>query len=415
MTRLLSSTYRKLMLAVFTVALSGVFTALPTSAEAATPASHTACGSWIRMIDISSNNRHPIDFSKLPKAGIAGMYIKNSEATNYVNPFWKQDVAQAVKYGIPYGSYYFAQPGKTDPVASAKFFVKNGGALGQFPPALDLEVTKLNPEQTAKWALTWLQSVQALSGRKPIIYVGYYFPASQYGFLAPYDLWLPAYPNGYKPVTNVCTLPLPKTPAPWAARGWSIWQYSSIGHPGGMYSNTDMSAAEAVWFSKWTGTGIQPPTPGVNKYPQPIYAVESHGAKVVQIQRILIGQKLLAKGSADGVYGEQTKAAVKKWQAKIGVKADGMWSAATETATRYYLKNHTPKPTPVSAPVLKIGSVNYTAVRNLQGLLNKHGARISVDGVFGKGTDKALRTFQKSHHLPVTGVTTQATWVALWK
>jgi lysozyme len=412
----LSNIYRRLILSAMTVVMSGLFTILPVvTAEAATPP-QSSCQNWVRVIDISSNNSHPINFRAVQKAGIAGVYVKNSERVDYVNPYFKQDIAGAKAAGIPFGAYYFAQPHINNAISAARFFVANGGGIGQLPPALDLEVTKLKPYDTAVWALTWLQEVQRLSGRKPIIYVGYYFPASQYKILAPYDLWLPAYSNGYKPVINVCTVAQPKVPAPWVSRGWSMWQFTSVAHPSGMgRSNTDLSAAEASWFSKWTGTGILPPTPGVNKYPQPIYAFESHGIKVSQIQRILINHKLLPKGSVDGVYGPMTKAAVKKWQAIIGVKADGMWSAATETASRYYLKNHTQMPSPITTPVLKIGVVNHSAVVSAQQLLNKHGAKIGVDGQFGKQTDTAVRNFQRSHKLPVNGVITTPVWKALWK
>ena len=407
-----SNIYRRLMLAVMTVAFSGLFTILPAvEAEAA----QSKCGTWIRVVDISSNNIHPIDFKKLNKAGVAGVYIKNSENTNYVNPFFKPDVAAVTKAGIPFGTYYFAQPGKSDPIASARFYVKSGGALGQFPPALDLEVTTISPLATGKWAVSFMQEVERLSKRKPIIYVGANFGASLYPPLKQWDLWLPAYPNGYKPAPNVCALPMPRIPAPWAGKGWIMWQYTSSATPQGIHGRVDMNATESAWFNKWTGTGVLPPTPGVNRYPQPIYAIESHGTKVVAIQRLLVNQKLLPKSGIDGVYGEQTKAAVKKWQAIIKVKVDGMWSTATDVATRYYLKHHIPKPTPISAPVLKLGVKNYSAVRSLQGLLNKHGAQIAVDGAFGPKTDKAVRAFQKSHKLPVNGVVNNPVWIALWK
>jgi lysozyme len=304
-----------------------------------TPASAlTPCASWLNVVDFSSNNAHPIDWAKLAKANIAGVYVKNSEAADYVNPFWAQDIANAQKVGIPYGGYYFAQPGKVDPVVSAKYFVANKGYLGQLPPALDLEVTKLSPEATARWALLWLQTVQQLSGRKPIIYVGYYFPASQYPFLAPYDLWLPAYPNGYKPAGNVCLLPLPKVPNPWRTTGWQMWQFTSIAHPNGTRSKTDLSVAVASWFAKWTGAGMQPST-NPNKPAAPLYSTGSHGTKVLEIQRLLISKGLLPKGSDDGIFGIITKRALEKWQVTIGIKGDGMWSADTQKASDFYLKN----------------------------------------------------------------------------
>jgi lysozyme len=308
--------------------------AISTPAHAAT----VSCDSWVRVVDVSSNNIHPIKWQNLTKARVAGAYIKNSENTNYVNPFWKSDTAQAQKAGIPYGGYYFAQPGLSDPIASARFFVNNGGHKGQLPPALDLEVTKLKPYDTAVWSLKWLQEVQRLSGRKPIIYVGYYFPASQYKILAPYDLWLPAYSSGYKPVTNVCTLARPKIPNPWATTGWQMWQFTSVATFPGVSGRQDMSVALPSWFSKWTGAGIQP-NKDPNKPGAPLYSYDSHGTKVKQIQRLLISRKLLPAGSDDGVFGIQTKTAVRKWQATIGVVADGMWSVATQTASDYYVKN----------------------------------------------------------------------------
>jgi len=306
------------------------------SVALAQPASASPCASWVQFVDISSNNAHPFDWKAMEKAGVAGVYIKNSEGTSYVNGFWNSDVAASVKYGLPYGGYYFARPGRTDAVASARYFVDNGGTKGQLPPALDLEVTKLSPEATARWALLWLQTVQQLSGRKPIIYVGYYFPASQFSFFAPYDLWLPAYPNGYKPVKNVCVLPLPKVPAPWVNIGWQAWQFTSVGLPAGTHNHTDISVALPDWFEKWTGAGILPPS-DTNKIPVPLYSTGSHGVKVTQIQTILVKYGYLPKGSADGWFGVQTKAALEKYQQRLGIKGDGAWAAATQTASDYFI------------------------------------------------------------------------------
>ena len=335
MKTLLSSAYRRISLALLTVVASGLFTILPSGeAEAAT---QSACPTWLRVIDISSNNIHPIDWLKVVKGGVAGAYIKNTEAANYVNPDFTKDAANATRAGVPWGVYHFARPGLADPVVSAKFFVKNGGGQGQLPPALDLEVSKLGPAATAQWALTWLQTVQQLTGRRPIIYVGYYFPASQYGFLAPYDLWLPAYSNGYKPATNVCTIARPKVPAPWRNTGWVMWQFTSVATPSGLHGHIDLSAAEISWFSKWTGAGYQPS--GNGKPAAPLYSYLSHGTKVVEIQNLLISKNLLPKGTADGVFGVQTKRALEQWQVKIGVKGDGVWSVDTQAASDFYLKH----------------------------------------------------------------------------
>jgi len=312
--------------------LSGAFAVIPSGA---TTTNTTDCSSWIRLIDVSSNNVHPIGWQELVKSGIAGVYIKNSDGINYVNNYWKSDANAAQKAGMPWGSYYFAQPLFTNPVQAANFFVKSGGANGQLPPALDLERDAATPTATVKWALAWLDRVRYLTNRTPIIYTGAFQPWSASPAFSAFDLWLPAYPLGYAQVKNVCALLRPSLPASWKSTGWTIWQYTSVGHPAGTGNNTDVSVALTSWWQKWTGAGTVTTKSG-NVIPA--YSTGSYGAKVSEIQRLLVAHKLLAK--VDGVFGITTKHAVEAWQAIIGVTADGVWSVATQTASDFYLKNH---------------------------------------------------------------------------
>lgn len=298
-----------------------------------------AKANWVSIIDVSSNNVHPIGWGKLLVAGVAGAYIKNSDGYHYINPYWAADTKAATKAGIPYGNYYFAQPKTTDPTLAANFFVKSGGASGQLPPALDLEVEGKSPAATAQWAVTWLNRVRYLTNRTPIIYTGAFQPWSSSLLFKGWTLWLPAYPLGYKKVTSVCTLPLPVLPAAWRGVGWSMWQYTSVARLPGTKNPNDVSVAVAAWFARWTGAGVQPPQPGINKIPTPLYTSGSYGVKVVAIQKVLITAGLLPAGSADGYFGRTTKIALEKWQKTIGVQADGEWSAATQTASSFYLSH----------------------------------------------------------------------------
>jgi peptidoglycan hydrolase-like protein with peptidoglycan-binding domain len=52
-------------------------------------------------------------------------------------------------------------------------------------------------------------------------------------------------------------------------------------------------------------------------------------------------------------------------------------------------------------------------VKRMQTLLNTFGHQLKVDGIFGSGTDKAVRSFQKSHRLTVDGICGPKTWAAL--
>jgi len=317
------------IIVAFVMGLSSVFLQISTASAATTP-----CATWVHIVDISDNNKHPLNWVKLAKSGVAGVYIKNSEGTSYVNEFWNSDVASATLAGLPYGGYYFAQPAKTDPTASANFFVASGGAKGALPPALDLEKAGKSPSATVTWAITWLNRVRALTNRTPILYTGAFQSWSGSLAFAGWTLWLPAYPNGYKPVGSVCALSQPKLPPAWAHTGWTLWQYTSVGMPAGTYNHTDLSVAPAEWNTKWTGAGTVT-TPSGNVVPA--YSTGSYGVKVSQIQLLLISKGLLPKGSADGVFGLATKRAVELWQIKIGVKGDGVWSVATQKASDYYI------------------------------------------------------------------------------
>lgn len=66
-----------------------------------------------------------------------------------------------------------------------------------------------------------------------------------------------------------------------------------------------------------------------------------------------------------------------------------------------------------SWPVLREGSNSLwspVTVRSLQYLLNAHGARLVVDGIFGPATDAATRAFQRVNGLTVDGIVGSATW-----
>lgn len=63
-------------------------------------------------------------------------------------------------------------------------------------------------------------------------------------------------------------------------------------------------------------------------------------------------------------------------------------------------------------PTLKLGSKG-SEVFKLQALLNVYGARIQVDGDFGKNTEAAVKAYQQSQGLAVDGIVEENTWAAL--
>lgn len=76
-----------------------------------------------------------------------------------------------------------------------------------------------------------------------------------------------------------------------------------------------------------------------------------------------------------------------------------------------------PKPTPPPAPthpVIKEGA-SGAAVTEAQKDLNRHGAKLTVDGKFGPKTTSATKAFQTHNHLVSDGVIGGKTWALLVK
>lgn len=150
------------------------------------------------------------------------------------------------------------------------------------------------------------------------------------------------------------------------------------------------------------------------------------GDDVKQIQQRLIELGYLT-GSADGKFGAGTEEAVKAFQRKAGLTADGIVGSGTLSALN---ASNAPKadagatattaPTTTTAPeagdytTLKQGS-NGEAVKQLQQRLIELGYLTgSADGDYGSATTDAVKTFQKQAGLTADGIAGSNTQKALF-
>jgi peptidoglycan hydrolase-like protein with peptidoglycan-binding domain len=123
------------------------------------------------------------------------------------------------------------------------------------------------------------------------------------------------------------------------------------------------------------------------------------GSDVLEAQQSLV-RKGYAIG-ADGVFGPSTDRAVKQFQQKSGLVADGVVGTKTwELLLERVLYLTTP-------------NMQGEDVRRLQDALRKQGISVTVDGVFGPGTDVAVRKFQTQKGLLPDGIVGQQTRTAL--
>lgn len=127
------------------------------------------------------------------------------------------------------------------------------------------------------------------------------------------------------------------------------------------------------------------------------------GARVRALQRALHDVDCYS-GSIDGKYGDLTYAAVKKYQYKVGLHADGM--AGTQTIAS--LNRKADKKIATSF-ILDEGSKGHEVDR-LQVYLTSKGYDCGKDerGTFGSGTAKAVKAWQKATGKKTTGTISES-------
>jgi GH24 family phage-related lysozyme (muramidase) len=128
----------------------------------------------------------------------------------------------------------------------------------------------------------------------------------------------------------------------------------------------------------------------------------ARGEEVEQLQQTLLAAGYDPNG-VDGMFGPGTEAAVRRLQGDHGLDVDGIAGPRTWGA----LAALTPR------PVLRQG-VSGDEVRRLQQTLLAAGYDPNgVDGMFGPGTEAAVRRLQGDRSLAADGVVGPQTWQAL--
>ncbi|WP_246657711.1 GH25 family lysozyme [Arthrobacter yangruifuii] len=203
----------------------------------ATPAfAATAANTWmpagIQGLDVSSHQEN-VDWAAAWRQGARFAYTKATEGTYYKNPYYKQQYNGSANTGMVRGAYHFAIPAVGSGAQEANYFVDNGGGWSAdgrtLPPLLDIEYNpypqlgntcyNLSATQMITWIRDFSNTVQARTGRVPMIYTTTDWWRTCTGntnafsnhplHLASYGQAAGALPNG------------------WAA--YNVWQYSSTG------------------------------------------------------------------------------------------------------------------------------------------------------------------------------------------
>ena len=146
----------------------------------------------------------------------------------------------------------------------------------------------------------------------------------------------------------------------------------------------------------------------------------STGSDVTALQQML--NKAGYNLSVDGIFGSGTDTAVRDFQRKHGMVGDGIagpktWAALEKVGSGSSGSSGSSSGSGSSGSSHATVSYGSTGsdVTALQQMLNKAGYSLSVDGIFGSGTDTAVRDFQRKHGMVGDGIAGPKTWAALEK
>ena len=161
-----------------------------------------------------------IDYAKVKSAGIQVVYIKSSEGSNFVDPYFEKNYLNAKANGLYIGVYHYVRARTVEQAKiEAQFFVSLfSGKSIDCMPAMDFETFgNLTKYEINQIGITFLNTVKDLSGKEPVIYSNSY--TAKYVFddvVTKFPLWVAQYEVNYPDVNGN-----------WNT--WVGWQYTSRG------------------------------------------------------------------------------------------------------------------------------------------------------------------------------------------
>jgi lysozyme len=262
-------------------------------------------------IDVS-DYQGAVDWPAAARAGVQFALAKATEGETFVARTFAANWTTMQDAGIIRGAYHFFRP-LDDPRVQAELFLQTV-LLGQadLPAALDLEARDgVDPGAFVVGAGQWLDIVKTATGRPPLIYTspGFWGTLGAPRGFSDYPLWIADYDRSF-----------PEIPRGWAT--YTLWQYTATGSVGGVTGNVDLdvfngSAADLTAFVE------RAQLPSGRRVSDDFVYEGDIGPEVKEIQTLLRGHGL-DPGSADGVFGPRTKAAVIVFQRTNNLVVDGI-------------------------------------------------------------------------------------------
>ena len=217
-------------------------------------------------IDISSWQGN-VNFADVKDSGIDIVYIKSSEGTTYINPFFESSYSNAKANGLKVGFYHYIRARTTQQaINEANFFARVvSGKQADCKLAMDFEnFGDLSVNQINEISKTFLETLENTTNSQPIIYSNTFSARTIFiQDLTKYPLWVANY-----------GVSAPQSNGKWDT--WVGWQYTSTGTVNGVSGYVDRNQfTDGVFLS----STLPLPTPETPEVPSTentiVYTVKS--------------------------------------------------------------------------------------------------------------------------------------------
>ena len=226
-------------------------------------------------IDISSYQRN-VNFSAVKNSGIDIVYIKSSEGTTYINPYFESSYSNAKANGLKVGFYHYVRARSTQQaINEANFFARVvSGKQADCKLAMDFEnFGDLSVNQINEISKVFLETLERVTNSQPIIYSNAFSARTILSQeLTKYPLWVANY-----------GVSAPGSNGKWDT--WVGWQYTSTGTVNGVSGYVDRNQFTGGVFLSNTSPLPRPETPEIPSTENTIIYTVKRGDTLSEIAR----------------------------------------------------------------------------------------------------------------------------------
>lgn len=199
------------------------------------------------VIDVSHFDG-TVDWTKVAASGVLGIIHKATQGTTYVDPSFAAAKTAVPAAGLLWGAYHFGT-GDAEGSDQANFFLDTVQPDARTLCCIDFEPNPSGTTMSLDHLFGWIETVQAATGRPPVVYGGKSLLFGDIGTathptLAACALWVAEYTTAAQPSGIPSQI--------WTT--WTLWQYTESGTVDGIttavdreYYNGTLDDLKAKW------------------------------------------------------------------------------------------------------------------------------------------------------------------------